>query len=316
MLARLARIPGLTVTPNALLSQYSRFGIGGPADLLVDAPDEDALTAAIDALGASQTAHVVIGGGSNILAHDDGFRGVVLRYTGSGLVVSGSRIRVQAGAVLQDLVDASIGHGLAGLHTMTRIPGWVGGAIYGNVGAYGHSIQERVAGVRFFDGTGMREFDNAACAFHYRESTFKQNKQWIITSAELEFPRGDSAQLRREADEIRNIRDEKYPSTMKCAGSIFKNLLATELPPHVRTLVPEKVIREGKIPSAWFLEQAGAKGMKNGGIEVAAYHANLIYNIGGGTAGQVCGIISELKRRVHAQFDLAIEEEVQFVGFA
>jgi UDP-N-acetylmuramate dehydrogenase len=67
---------------------------------------------------------------------------------------------------------------------------------------------------------------------------------------------------------------------MKCAGSIFKNLLFDELPGHVRAQVDPKVIREGKVPSAWFLEQAGAKGIRNGGIHVADYHANLIYNAG------------------------------------
>jgi UDP-N-acetylmuramate dehydrogenase len=102
---------------------------------------------------------------------------------------------------------------------------------------------------------------------------------------------------------------------MKCAGSIFKNVIAAELPAALREKVPEKVIREGKIASAWFLEQAGAKGMKDGGIEVASYHANLIYNAGGGTAQQVCRVIDELKRRVDAQFGLQLEEEVQFIGF-
>ena len=71
---------------------------------------------------------------------------------------------------------------------------------------------------------------------------------------------------------------------MRCAGSIFKNLLLAELPEAVRAQVPEPVIREGKVPSAYFLEQVGAKGMAKGAIRVADYHANLIYNTGGGTA--------------------------------
>ena len=324
MLPRLARIPGLTVTPNALLSQYTRFGIGGTCDLLVDAGSENALCEALTELRLADIPHVVIGGGSNLVVHDEGFRGAVIRFTGNTISVSGSCIRVQAGAILQDLVDTSIAHGLAGMHTMTRIPGWVGGAVYGNAGAYGHSIQERVRRVRFFDSGAdrqvcvdatIREIDNAACEFHYRESIFKKRKDWILLSADLEFPSGDSTELAREAGEIQRIRDEKFPPAMKCAGSIFKNLLAAELPGLLRERVPEKVIREGKIASAWFLEQVGAKGMKNGGIEVATYHANLIYNAGSGTARQVRTIIAELKSRVRAQFDLDLQEEVQFVGF-
>ena len=102
---------------------------------------------------------------------------------------------------------------------------------------------------------------------------------------------------------------------MKCAGSIFKNLILAELPEAVRRLVPERVIREGKVPSAYFLEQVGAKGIENGDIRVADYHANLIYNAGQGTARQLCETIAALKLRVEQRFGLTLEEEVQYVGF-
>src|ERR1700692_3587769 len=91
----------------------------------------------------------------------------------------------RAAAVWEALVDFTTARGLKGLETMTGIPGSVGAAVYGNAGAYGHSIAERVSLVRFFDGVGMREFDNAHCEFHYRESIFKRHKEWIIFSAEL-----------------------------------------------------------------------------------------------------------------------------------
>jgi UDP-N-acetylmuramate dehydrogenase len=117
------------------------------------------------------------------------------------------------------------------------------------------------------------------------------------------------------ADEILAIRNEKYPPTMKCAGSIFKNLILAELPPHVASRVPETVVREGKVPSAYFLEQVGAKGLVNGGIRVATYHANLIYNDGTGTAAETCAVIDVLKARVRGEFALELEEEVRYVGF-
>jgi len=122
-------------------------------------------------------------------------------------------------------------------------------------------------------------------------------------------------ELRKTASEIFEIRLAKYPPTMKCAGSIFKNLILAELPVEVRRQIPERVIREGKAPSAFFLEQVGAKGMRSGDIQVADYHANLIYNDGQGTARQLCEIISELKARVRKRFGLELEEEVQYVGF-
>ena len=74
---------------------------------------------------------------------------------------------------------------------------------------------------------------------------------------------------------------------MKCAGSIFKNLLLHELPASVAAAVPAAVVREGKVAAAWFLEQVGAKGMVRGDIHVAEYHANLIYNAGAGTAADL-----------------------------
>jgi len=222
-------------------------------------------------------------------------------------------VSVAAGAVLQDLVDASVARGLKGLETMTGIPGWVGGAVYGNAGAYGHSIQERVVSVRFLERGCVREIPNAACEFAYRESLFKRRKDWVILSATLRLESEDPEVLRAAANGILKIRNEKYPPTMRCAGSIFKNLLWSDLPEAVRALVPAAVVREGKVPSAYFLEHAGAKGMRRGGVRVADYHANLIYNQGGGTAQEVGDLIAELKRLVHHRFSLRLEEEVQFL---
>jgi UDP-N-acetylmuramate dehydrogenase len=227
----------------------------------------------------------------------------------------GTSVYVEGGAVLQQLVDFTVDLGLKGLETMTGIPGSVGAAIYGNAGAYGHSIMERISTVRFFDGEAIQVFDNAQCEFRYRESIFKRHKEWIIFSALLEMERGDPAALRAEADRILNIRNRKYPPTMKCAGSIFKNFLYSELPTTVAAQIPANVVIEGKVPSAWFLEQVGAKGMQSGDIHVADYHANLIYNAGHGTARELAGIITELKQRVGDRWGIPLEEEVQYVGF-
>jgi UDP-N-acetylmuramate dehydrogenase len=110
------------------------------------------------------------------------------------------------------------------------------------------------------------------------------------------------------------VRNQKFPVTMKCAGSIFKNLLLLELPAGVAAQVPAAAVREGKVPAAWFLDQVGAKGMKRGEIHVATYHANLIYNAGAGTAAELCALIAELKARVRERFGIDLEEEVQYVG--
>jgi UDP-N-acetylmuramate dehydrogenase len=315
MASGLASIEGLRIERDAPLSKYTRFGLGGPASVLADAPFEDVFIAAWKLARSEGWPLEVIGGGSNLVVADRGFRGVVLRYTGSRMEIDGTEVRSEAGAVLQDLVDFTIARGLSGIHTMTGIPGWVGGAVYGNAGAYGRSIDQSVRSVRFFDGATVREFDNAECRFRYRESTFKDHRGQVVFSTVLDLLPAEAAELKRRADEILGIRNAKYPPAMKCAGSIFKNLILAELPPHVQAAVDPKVVREGKVPSAWFLEQVGAKGIRNGDIHVADYHANLIYNAGSGTARQVREIVDDLKARVRSRFGFCVEEEVQYVGF-
>jgi len=309
----LNQIPGLKLTHNAPLAEYTRFGIGGTARILADAVNEPALTAAATALWVGGEPFAVIGGGTNLVVSDEGFAGVVLRYVRQTIHIEGPLVHVGAGAVLQDLTDLTIARGLRGLETMTGIPGWVGGAVYGNAGAYGHSIHERVESVRYFDGSMIQELDNAGCEFRYRESIFKRRKDWIILSVTLRLDPADAAELSATAAGILKIRNEKYSPTMRCAGSIFKNLLLDQLPEMVKAETPEHVIREGKVPSAYFLEQIGAKGMALGGVRVASYHANLIYNEGGGTAAQIRELTAELKRRVRERFGFELEEEVQFV---
>ena len=314
-LARLTAIPDLSVLPGALLSRYTRFAIGGPADVYAETSSAEAFIAALHVARESGEAYVVIGGGTNLIVSDEGFRGIVLRFTARRILSAGERVVADSGAVLQDLVDFTVERGLKGLETLAGIPGSVGAAIYGNAGAYGHSIAECVRTVRFYDGRDVLVFDNEACEFHYRESVFKRHKDWIIFSTELVLENADAAELRRISGDIVKVRNEKFPVTMKCAGSIFKNLLLTDLRDGVAARVPAHVIREGKVPAAYFLEEVGAKGMTRGDIHVATYHANLIYNGGAGTAADLRAVIAELKARVEQKFSLTLEEEVQYVGF-
>ena len=312
---RLAEIPNLTVSAHTPLSRYTRFGIGGPADLFAETRDEQAFIAALAAARESGTPVCVTGGGTNLIVSDQGFRGLVLRFSEATLRADGPRITAGAGAVLQDLVDFANHHGLKGLETLAGIPGWVGAAVYGNAGAYGHSISERVAAralLRWRRGARLRQ----------RAVRFPLSREHLQAPQGVDhLPRGtarstpaDAAELQEISADILKVRNEKFPPTMKCAGSIFKNFLLRELPPAVAAAVPAAVVREGKIPAAWFLEQVGAKGMQLGGIQVAAYHANLIYNAGQGTARELCELIAELKRRVRERFGIEVEEEVQYVG--
>lgn len=314
-LQALAAIPDLCVIPQVPLARYTRFGIGGPARFFCDTNDAKAFAEAFKVVRQAEAPHVVIGGGTNLIVSDEGFDGVVLRFTGSRIERDADVLRVEAGAGLQDVVDSSIALGLKGMESMTGIPGYLGAAVYGNAGAYGQSIQERVERVYFTDGERTASCSNAECQFHYRESIFKAHKDWIILRADLHFSPGDAAELAARARSIRETRDAKYPPAMKCAGSIFKNLFFANLPEAAKAELPPNVVREGKVPSAWFLEEVGAKGLRRGGIVVANYHANLIYNQGQGTAAELVSVIAELKQRVQDRFGFQLEEEVQYVGF-
>ena len=312
---RLSAIRNAQVFRDTPLSAYTRFGIGGRAAVLFDTADSEAFEAGLEVIRYFALPRFVIGGGTNLIVSDAGFDGVVLRYTGNRITREGDNLHIEGGAVLQDAVDSSIASGLKGFETMTGIPGYVGGAVYGNAGAYGRSIDEIVERVHIVNGKGTAALSNSECHFSYRESIFKTRKDWVILSVDVRMEHGDSEEMARTAREIRAIRDVKYPPAMKCAGSIFKNLFFSQLPPHVQAEVPPRIVREGKVPSAWFLEQTNAKGLRRGDIQVASYHANLIYNDGQGTASDLVAVIEELKRRVRDRFGFDLEEEVQYVGF-
>jgi len=312
----LAALPGVTVRENALLCGETRFGLGGPARLLVDAYTESSFQTSYEAVRATALPYLVLGGGTNLVVADAGFDGAVLRYRGAAIELGAHGADVQAGADLDALVQQTVDAGLAGLESMRRIPGWVGGAVYGNAGAYGQQINDTLVAARIFDGSQVRTLSNAECGFVYRSSRFKQHKHWVILSAEFALRPGDRPALQARAEQIRATRDAKFPPSMKCAGSIFKNFLHNRLPSEVQARLPAAAVQHGKVPSAWFLEQVGAKGYGEGGIRIADYHANLIYNDGHGTTAQLIRVIDEMKRRVHAEFAIPLEEEVQYVGFA
>jgi UDP-N-acetylmuramate dehydrogenase len=312
---RLQQVPGVCLSSGIPLSTLTRFGIGGPAAIVCETDDEQSFVRTLGVVRANHFPHVVIAEGTNLIVSDAGFSGVVLRYSAENIQVEGMRIRVDAGALLQAVVDKSIESSLQGMESMTGIPGSLGAAIYGNAGAYGNSIHQRVERVFFTDGFTTSVLRNAECDFRYRESIFKRRKEWVILSAEFTFDAGDRQELQARAAQIRSVRDAKYPPSMKCAGSVFKNCFFADLPTSAQHAVPEKLIRDGKVPSAWFLEQVDARGLTRGEIHVAAYHANLIYNNGAGTASDLVALIGELKHRVRDRFGFDIEEEVQYVGF-
>jgi UDP-N-acetylmuramate dehydrogenase len=315
LIDELMRIPGLHLFPDEPLARHTRFALGGPARLLVDATSPTSLSSTLLTLRTSRHPFLLIGGGTNLIVAEQGFDGIAVRYRANHINREDAALVITAGADLEAAVDFSTGNGLAGMECLKRIPGWLGAAVYGNAGAYGQQISDHLTSVTFHDGDEIRKWTKDSCAFRYRWSGFKQHKNWVILEAAFALPKGDSQALQARAEEIRTIRDEKFPPSLRCAGSIFKNFILSELPEATQARVPASMVKGGKVPAAWFLEHVGAKGLAQGGIHIADYHANLIYNDGHGRTSELISLIDDLKRRISNEFTIALEEEVQYVGF-
>ncbi len=297
-----------------LLSQYTNFKLGGEAKNFLNAETQKSFLKILRSLKKSDS-YFILGEGTNVLAHDSGFSGTVIKVRFGNINVSGNKIVAEAGAKLEDLIMVANRFGLSGLETLAGIPGTVGGAVYGNAGAYGREFSDCIKEVAMFDGKKVKMISKASCEFGYRDSVFKKEK-WAILAATLQFERKNPNELIEKSKEIISLREAKYKPELLCAGSIFKNILvASASGAKLLPVVPQEQVIAGKIPVGFLLESIGAKGMKEGGIYVADFHGNLLINNGGGKALEAKKLIEILKARVLAKYGITLEEEVQYLGF-
>lgn len=299
---------------NEPLAPHTTLGIGGPARWFRRVRTEAQLKEAVRRARNGKIPWMVVGAGSNLLVSDRGFPGLIVKNEIAGIRRTEGRLSVKGGTLLQDLVDYAGRRGLGGLERMTGIPGTVAGAVYGNAGAYGQTIGERILSVRAFDGQRERRLSARQGRFSYRGSVFKERKDLVILEAELVLEPADPAALRETAAEIRSRREEKYPPGLLCPGSFFKNIRAQDLSAEVLRRIPPEKIVYGKVPAGYLLEAVGARGKSFGGVEIASYHGNLFFNTGGGTAREFWSLAEEQRRRVEKKFGIRLQPEVQLVG--
>ena len=305
---------GGRVKENVALSLYTTLGIGGHAKLLAEAYRQKDLINAVNIAGQNNIAFVVIAGGSNLLVSDERYDGFVIVIKTSGIKREGSKVIVEAGTKLQEFVDFAIANGLAGVECLIGIPGTIGGAIYGNAGAYGQTINDKFVKAEVFDQKRIVEFSKEQCKFSYRESIFQKNK-FIILRLEFLFDEKTSPLvLKNKAEEILKQRLVKYPPNLLCPGSFFKNVIVADLPKDVLDKIPPERIVYGKIPAGYLLEVVGAKGKTKGKIKIADHHGNLFVNQGGGKASDFVYLAKTYARKVKDKFGIILEPEVQFVG--
>lgn len=298
------------------IANLSTFKIGGRVKFFCEVKNFKDLTQAIQSAQRLGVPYKIVAGGSNVVFPDKSLDALLIKIKSLSrpiIKITGNKIEIDPGADLMFLIQKAIGRGLAGLETLSGIPGTVGGAIIGNAGAYGQSIAGAVERVLVFDPVIHKKFwlKNNQCKFNYRHSIFKE-EPLIVLRAILKLQKGNSKELQKTSQNIIQTRLKKYPAGLRCPGSFFKNILAKEVSPANLKLIDQGKIIEGKIPAGYLLEQVGAKGMRMGDVRIADFHGNLLINDGKATADDVRKIARILKQRVKNKFKIDLEEEIRY----
>ncbi len=284
---------------NVPLSAMSSFGIGGPADLFLEARSESDLETAVSMAAGERYPVYVIGGGYNMLFDDAGYRGLVVRNRLEGVVRDGHRLSVRSGTGLACVLREALDAGLSGLEFLAGIPGTVGGAIYGNAGAYGWSVGDVLETATVFaPGRGREPVRRDALGFGYRDSALKKGGGIVLSSVLLCSP-GDRGESEARIRDILEKRRAKHPPHgTACAGSYFKNSSSAT---------------GARVAAGQLLDQAGARGRSVGDAAVSDVHCNFIVNKGNARAADVLRLAEELKDLVDRAFGVRLEEEVIYL---
>jgi UDP-N-acetylmuramate dehydrogenase len=294
------------------LKHHTSFRIGGPADWFVAARTPEQLVAALRVAHELALPCFLLGGGSNLLVSDEGFRGLVVRNAIDDVVFDGTFARVGCGADYLTFIQRTPREGLAGFAYAAGIPGSVGGAIYGNAGCYGHDIGARVVEctVCSLDGTRVETRPAAWFEFGYRDSRLKREPLALL-SCVLRLERGDAAAITAEIDEKLEIRRTKHPQWRiePTAGSYFKNL-----PPGFQAPGLPHSPGTHRVPAGALLDLCECRGLRVGDAAVFAKHANILVNAGHATATDMLTLAEVMKARVRRRFGVELEEEVMFLG--
>lgn len=293
------------VARDAPLAPLTTFGVGGPADLLVEARTSR------EALDTLRLAHAhgipvtLLGGGSNVLVADAGVRGVVLRVHGGDVAREGEdTIRADAGVTVNGLVRWTIARGLASVEAWAGTPGTVGGAIFGNAHFQGANIGDLVESVRLATAAGdVSDVPAAAMEFGYDASRLQRTRE-VLLSALFRVRPGDPASLREIARASLAYRKRTQPLDKRSAGCIFQN------PDPARDPVPAGV----PCSAGALVDRAGLKGHAIGGARVSPVHANFIVSDGHATAAEIRQLIERCRAAVAERFDVALRDEIVCLG--
>ena len=280
------------------LSQYTTFGIGGPAACMVYPENRDELSTLLKYAHEQNIPTFFIGSGSNILVWDEGFDGFVisLRKIFKELTITEDfQIIAESGVMLGKLVKDAIRLKIGGLESLIGVPGTLGGALIMNAGAFGSEISNyfQQATTMTLEGE-LKTYTKEDVNFSYRHSSFPEDE--ILIEAIFNCIEGVPEKIQKERLIASKNRKTNQPLKFRSAGSIFKN-------------------PQGNHAAGYLIDQAGLKGTRQGGAEISEKHANFIVNAGEATAADVFQLIKLAKKKVAEEFNINLELEVKLVGF-
>jgi UDP-N-acetylmuramate dehydrogenase len=281
---------------DAPVAPLTTYRVGGPAAALVRPEDAADLEIVADAIAATDVPVLVVGRGSNLLVHDDGFAGVVvlLGEGFSGVEIDRTRVRAGGSASLPVVARRTAAAGLTGFEWAVGVPGSIGGAVRMNAGGHGSDMAASVVRAEIVDLRGGGRFRRsvAELEFGYRASSITTDE--VVVAADLELRPGDRVAAEAEIAEIVRWRREHQPGGHN-AGSVFVN------PPGDSA---------GRL-----IDIAGCKGERLGTAEVSTKHANFIQADEGGSAADVYALMGKVRARVEAETGVALLAETRLIGF-
>lgn len=299
---------GEDLQQNVSLKKYVSMNVGGEAQYFYVAKNVDDLINAVMKAFELNIPYFVLGSGCNVLPSDLGFSGLVIKNECSNVAFSedNSQVIVDSGVPMGKLINLAAGRDLGGLEFLFGVPGTVGGAVYGNAGAFSYEMADFVKSVILLVPRGEEmtvvKKSTSWMDFDYRSSKLKKNfindkHKPVILTVKLQL-------VRRRRDEIlgmmqQNLKTKKshQPLDERSTGSFFKNI--DNNPEH---------------SAGYLLDQAGAKTIRIGGAAVSNKHANFIVNRKNATASDVRRLAQKAKDLVKDKFNLSLEEEIEYIG--
>jgi UDP-N-acetylmuramate dehydrogenase len=321
------------------LADLTTLAVGGPIERLVEVSDAEELVAAVRESDESGRPLLLLGGGSNIVAPDEGWPGDVVAVRTRGIERIENELTVQAGVDWDDLVTFTVQNGLAGMEALSGIPGSTGATPVQNVGAYGQEVAQTITAVHVYDRVenSERVLTPDDCGFAYRDSRLKREPGRFVVldvtfaleaggrsrpvgyaelARKLGVEIGETAALVEVRDAVLELRrgkgmvlDPADPDS-RSAGSFFTNPVVSA--ERAVDGCPSWPTADGrvKLSAAWLVQSAGfGRGTREGKVGTSSRHSLALTTEPGATAAELMAFAGKVIDAVREQFGVALVPE-------